>query len=130
MKDITIGHTLTETMIVKEHDLAVHVGSGSVEVLATPMMIAWMEHAAAACLSTFLEDGETSVGVMMNTTHDAATPCGMKVEVVAEITAIDRKKVCFHVVAKDETDTIGIATHERVVVNQEKFEQRAKAKGN
>lgn len=128
MKEVQLQTTYTEEHLVKEHDLAVRVGSGEVAVLATPMMIAWMEHASAACLKQYLEAGETSVGVMMNTTHDAATPCGMKVEISVEIIAVDRKKVTFEVIAKDEKDIIGRATHARVVVNQEKFEQRALSK--
>lgn len=128
MKEVRIGQTLTKEMVVEEKDLAVQVGSGSVSVFATPMMIALMEHAAAACLDAFLDEGETSVGVMMNTTHDAATPCGMKVCATAQIVAVDRKKIRFDIIAKDEKDVIGTAAHERVVVNKEKFEARAIAK--
>lgn len=128
MKEITIGQTYTKEMIVEEKDLAVRVGSGEVEVFATPMMIALMEHVAAMCLKQFLDEGETSVGVMMNTTHDAATPCGMKVSASATITAVDRKKVKFQVIAKDEKDVIGVCEHARVIVNKEKFETRAKSK--
>lgn len=128
MKEITIGTTLTKEVVVSEAQLACNVGSGIVEVYATPMMIACMENAAATCLAQFLDEGETSVGVMMNTTHDAATPCGMKVSVTAEISAVDRKKVSFTIVAKDEKDIIGTATHDRFIVNKEKFEAKAKAK--
>lgn len=128
MKDIVIGTEVSETICVREDQLACKVGSGIVSVYATPMMIAQMEHTACTCLNRFLEDGETSVGVMMNTTHDAATPAGMKVTVSAVITAVDRKKVSFEIIAKDEKDTIGTATHERFIVNKEKFEAKAQAK--
>lgn len=128
MKEITIGQTYTKEIVVEKQALAVNVGSGEVAVFATPMMIALMENVAAACLKEFLDEGETSVGVMMNTTHDAATPCGMKVNATATITAVDRKKVTFQVIAKDEKDVIGVADHARVVVNKEKFETRAESK--
>lgn len=128
MKDIIIGTSLVEESVVSKEDLASFVGSGIVNVYATPMMIALMEKAAATCLAQFLEEGETSVGVMMNTTHDAATPCAMKVSASATITAVDRKKITFSIQAKDEKDTIGIATHERFIVMKEKFEERANAK--
>lgn len=128
MKDIKLQATKTEERIVDEASLAKNVGSGSVAVFATPMMIALMEHTAATLLDEFLDEGETSVGVMMNTTHDAATPAGMKVYATAEITAVNRRKVSFRIEARDEKDVIGVATHDRVIVGKEKFEARAAAK--
>lgn len=130
MKEIKLHTKLTKKITVDETKLACAVGSGIVRVYATPMMIALMENAAATCLDQFLDEGETSVGVMMNTTHDAATPAGMEVEVCAEIVAVDRKKVSFHIVAKDEKDTIGIATHDRFIVKKEAFEAKAMSKLN
>ena len=128
MKEIKIGSVLTKEITVTDDLLACHVGSGIVNVYATPMMIALMENTACECLNPFLDEGETSVGVMMNTTHDAATPAGMKVSVTAEITALDRKKVSFSIIAKDEKDVIGKASHDRFVVVKEKFETKAQSK--
>lgn len=128
MKEITIGSVLTKELTVTDDLLACHVGSGIVQVYATPMMIALMENTACECLNPFLDEGETSVGVMMNTTHDAATPAGMKVRVTAEIIAVDRKKVSFSIIAEDEKDVIGKARHDRFVVNKEKFESKAQSK--
>lgn len=128
MKEITIGSVLTKELTVTDDLLACHVGSGIVQVYATPMMIALMENTACECLNPFLDEGETSVGVMMNTTHDAATPAGMKVRVTAEIIAVDRKKVSFSIIAEDEKDIIGKASHDRFVVNKEKFESKAQSK--
>lgn len=128
MKDIQINTSLTQDVIVDETMLASQVGSGSVNVYATPWMIAFMEHTAATCLEQFLDKEETSVGVMINTTHDAATPQGMKVTITATISAVDRKKVTFSIVAKDEVEGIGIATHERFVVHKAKFEARTQEK--
>lgn len=128
MKEIKIGSRFEKEIIVTEDKLAKAVGSGDVAVYATPMMIALMEEVSASCLAQFLEEGETSVGVEMNTTHSAATPVGMTVKAVAEIVAVDRKKVSFSVLATDEQDTIGTAKHDRFVVNKQKFEQRAAEK--
>lgn len=128
MKDIQINTSLTQEITVDETMLASHVGSGIVDVYATPMMIALMENTAAKCLDQFLDEGETSVGVMINTTHDAATPAGMKVVVQATISAVERKKVTFHIEAKDEVDVIGTATHDRFIVGKDKFEAKAKSK--
>lgn len=128
MKEVQLHHTYEETCTVTKDMLACNVGSGIVSVLATPMMIAKMEHAALECLAPFLEEGETSVGVMMNSTHDAATPCGMNIVVSAKIVAIDRKKISFEIIARDDQDQIGKASHDRFVVNKERFEQKAQAK--
>lgn len=130
MKEIICNTTYTVKTCVDESKLACNVGSGSVKVYATPMMIALMENCCATCLEQFLDEGETSVGVMMNTTHSAATPCGMNVNATCEIIAVDRKKVTFKVIAKDEKDIIGEATHERVIVPHVKFEERAYSKLN
>lgn len=128
MKEVQLHAKCQEEVIVDEAKLAYNVGSGIVSVYATPMMIAAMEHAAVQCLQPFLEEGETSVGVLMHTTHDAATPAGMKVRISAEIIAVDRKKVTFSIIAQDEKDIIGKASHERFVVMKEKFEAKAQAK--
>lgn len=128
MKEITLNTTYTQEIVVEERMLAANVGSGIVNVYATPMMIACMENTAVKCLEPFMEEGETSVGVMINSTHDAATPVGMKVRVSATITAVDRKKISFEIIAEDEKDIIGKASHDRFVVLKEKFEQKAKQK--
>ncbi|MEG1476001.1 MAG: thioesterase family protein [Longicatena sp.] len=128
MKDIQIHATYNQEITVSKELLASSVGSGIVDVYATPMMIALMENTATTCLNQFLEQGETSVGVMMNTTHDAPTPLGMKVFVSAEIVGVDRKKVSFKIIAKDEKDTIGTALHDRFIINKEKFEAKANSK--
>lgn len=128
MKEITINKIEKQEIVVEESMLACNVGSGIVEVYATPMMIALMENTAVKCLEEFMDEGETSVGILMNTTHDAATPAGMNVQVCAKIIAVDRKKVTFEITAQDEKDVIGKAVHERFIVQKDKFEQRAKAK--
>lgn len=128
MKEIKLHTSLQLEQIVSEQMLACHVGSGSVNVYATPMMIAFMEQAAATCLQSFLDEGYTSVGTMIQTTHTAATPVGMKVSVNAEIIAVDRKKVTFEITAHDEKDCIGKAIHERFIVQKEVFETKAASK--
>ena len=128
MKEIKLQASLTKECLVTSELLASSVGGGIVDVYATPMMIALMENTAAELLSQFLDEGETSVGIRIDTSHDAATPAKMKVWATAQITAVDRKKVTFHIVAKDEKDVIGTAQHERFIVNKEKFEAKAQSK--
>ena len=130
MKDITIGITHKETRKVSEDLSAKAVGSGEVAIYATPMMIALMENSAAMLLKQFLSEEETSVGTMINTTHEAATPCGMTVSAEAEIIKQEGRKITFQITAVDEAGIIGQAIHERVVVNKAKFEARAQAKLN
>lgn len=130
MKEIKINATKTIEKKVVHEMLANQVGSGEVAVLATPMMIAFMEECASTLLKEYLDEGETSVGIVMNTTHDAATPAQMKVRVTAEIIEVNGKKVTFKILAKDEKDVIGTATHDRFIVMKEKFESKAQAKLN
>ena len=94
------------------------------------MMIAGMEGTAVASVQDALEDGQTTVGTRVNVAHLAATPCGMKVRFVTELTAVspNGKGLTFNVAAYDETGLIGEGVHERVVVNKEKFESRTRDK--
>ncbi|MGI5895791.1 MAG: thioesterase family protein [Oscillospiraceae bacterium] len=122
------GKTFEVTKFVSEELLAKAVGSGDVAVFATPMMIAMMEEAAAKCIVPMLEPGQTSVGTMMNTSHVAATPAGMQVRAVATVTGVDGRSVTFRVEAFDEAGLIGEGTHSRVIVNHNRFEEKAQAK--
>ena len=119
----------SETVVGKEL-LASEVGSGLVTVYSTAMMIAGMEGTAVASVQDALEDGQTTVGTRVNVAHLAATPCGMKVRFVTELTAVspNGKGLTFNVAAYDETGRIGEGVHERVVVNKEKFESRTRDK--
>ncbi len=128
MKEVKTGASLTKRMTVTEKELAVNVGSGDVAVYATPMMLALMEGTAAQLLAEFLEEGETSVGTMISSSHLAATPAGMEVTATATITAAEGRKVSFAVEASDEKGLIGEGVHERFVVFKEKFEAKAQAK--
>ena len=95
------GH---QEITVEEKDLAIHVGSGTVHVLATPMMIANMEYTSAASVEELLGEGKTTVGVKVDVSHVAATPKGMKVTFDAELLEISAngKILTFHVEAHDE----------------------------
>lgn len=107
------------TKTVKEEDLAVNVKSGSLEVLATPVMIAWMEE--AACKALDLEEGLTSVGILMNVSHDLASPLGAVVEVCADPVSTEGRKIHFEVSAFMNGKSISKGVHDRFIVNAEKF---------
>lgn len=128
MKEIIPGAKTTKTTRVIPEMLADRVGSGSLEVFATPMMTALMENAAAACLQDFLDEGETSVGTMLSITHDAPTPVGEEVYATAILAEANGREVAFVVEAFDQHGKIGGGAHKRFVVNAEKFQAKANAK--
>ncbi|MGP1349954.1 MAG: thioesterase family protein [Stomatobaculum sp.] len=117
-------------LTVQEDELAVNVGSGSVRVFATPRMIAWIEYTAARSVEDALEAGKTTVGTIVNVSHVAATPAGMKVRIETELTEVSAngKLLTFRVSASDEAGLIGEGTHQRAVVDRERFEAKAAAK--
>lgn len=128
MKEINIGSKGSASLTVTADRLAVNVGSGSLEVLATPVMIMLMEKAACEAVAQFMEGDETTVGTQMNADHLAATPEGMSVTAEAVVTAVNGREICFEVTASDEAGLIGKGTHKRFLVFGGRFTEKAKAK--
>ena len=128
MKEIIIKSSFKSEEIVTKEKLASYIGSGNVDVYATPMMIALMENAAMKCLNVFLDGDESSVGTYISSSHLAATPLGMKVYAVSTITGVDGKKVDFKIEAFDECGKIGEAIHSRFIVNTDKFIAKTNSK--
>ncbi len=123
--EILIGAKLSKETKVTQENTAKTVGSGEIDVFATPMMIALIEEAAAACCKQFLEEGMTTVGTLVNVSHVAATPVGMTVRAEAEIAGVDGREITFTVKAYDEKGMIGEGQHKRFIVKTEKFRQKA-----
>jgi predicted thioesterase len=115
-------------LLVGEEHTAPRVGSGRVHVLATPVMINLIEAAALDAVERLLPAGRQSLGTVLNVRHVAATPVGMRVTATAEVTAVDGRTIRFRVEARDERELIGDGTHERVVVNVAKFDERVQRK--
>jgi fluoroacetyl-CoA thioesterase len=115
-------------LLVGEEHTAPRVGSGAVHVLATPVMINLMEAAALAAVEALLPPGHQSLGTVLNVRHIAATPVGMRVRASATVQRIEGRTVAFAVEARDERELIGDGTHERVVVNVGKFDERVQRK--
>lgn len=126
--EITVGLKGTVKETVNENITAEKVGSGSLPVFATPMMVAVMEKAACKALENSLDEGSTTVGTKVDVEHVAATPVGMEVTVTATVTAVDGRKISFSVEAFDEAGLIGKGAHDRFVVNAEKFTAKTYAK--
>lgn len=114
----------TVNEVVTEQNTALSVGSGSLKVYATPAMLTLIEKAACEAASTLLNEGETTVGTLLNVKHLAATPIGMKVSATAELAERDGRKFVFNVTAYDECGIIGEGTHERFLVFSEKFTEK------
>mgnify|MGYP003513441467 FL=1 len=110
-----------EKEIVNANNVATVVGSGSVEVFATPAMIALMEKTANNSLRNYLPEDCVSVGVEINTKHIKASAIGKEIVCKSELIKVDGKKLFFNISAYEGEDLIGQASHTRVVVNKEKF---------
>lgn len=118
---------VAELIVGPEHT-APHVGSGKIAVLATPVMVNLMEAAALAAVEAHLPEGYQTLGIRLDVSHIAATPIGMHVRARAELTKTDGRQLSFRVVAEDEAEIIGEGSHERVIVNVERFDQRVQQK--
>lgn len=110
-----------EKEIVNANNVATVVGSGSVEVFATPAMIALMEKTANNSLRNHLPEGCVTVGVEINTKHIKASGLGKEIVCKSELIKVDGKKIFFNISAYEGEDLIGQASHTRVVVDKEKF---------
>ncbi|NLW78568.1 MAG: thioesterase family protein [Ruminococcaceae bacterium] len=118
---ITIGQSFSCSVTVSAQNTARTVGSGNLDVFATPMMIALMEQAAAGCIAPQLDAGQTSVGVHIDVQHSAATPVGMAVQATATVTAVAGRQVTFAVTAGDDAGEIGSGRHTRAIVDAGRF---------
>ena len=126
--DIEVGLKNSAESIVTENDTALKVGSGSLQVLATPKMLALIEKAAADLVEKILPADYTSVGTLLNVKHTAPSPVGMKYFAEVTITEIDGRRIVFEVVAFDDCGEIGRGEHERFIVGREKFQQKANSR--
>ena len=109
---ITVGMHAEVSSLVEREDTALEVGSGSLLVYATPCMAA-------------MEEGTATVGTGLNLRHTAATPVGLDVRAEAEVTKVEGKVITFSIKAYDEKGEIGSAEHTRVVVNSQRFLEKA-----
>ncbi len=124
------GITGTQTITVTEDKTAQAMGSGTLLVFATPAMIALMENTAYKSVADELEEGAGTVGTLMNVKHVAATPVGMEVTCETKLVEVDRKRLVFEVKAYDAAGVIGEGTHERFIIDNERFLAKAEAKKN
>lgn len=104
------------------------VGSGSINVYASPSMIALMEAAAVDCVERHLAPGQATLGVHLEVNHTAATPPGLSVTAKATLVAVDGRKLTFEIEAHDTHEKIGTARHTRIIVDAERFKAKVASK--
>lgn len=130
MKHLEVGISANQKQLVTEAVTAKEMGSGELPVYATPSMIALVENTAYTSVSDCLEEGQGTVGTLMNVKHLSATPVGMEVTCETKLIEIDRKRLVFEVKAYDEKGCIGEGVHERFIIDNEKFLTKAESKKN
>ena len=116
------------TRTVGPADLASAIGSGQLDVFATPVMLGLIELAAASAVDHLLEEGSTTVGTHLDVRHIAPSPSGIEVRARAELVAVDGRKLSFTVEAFDAVERIGEGTHERAIVSAARLLARAAGK--
>ena len=121
--EVGVSHEINVTVTDKMS--AASMRSGSLNVLATPFMVALMEQAASELCDKYVPEGISTVGTALNISHLAATAIGMNVKAIAEVTAFDGRKISFNVKAFDDAGLIGEGTHERFTVKIDKFMLKA-----
>jgi len=113
------------SITVQESDSTRALGEDTLPVvLSTPRLIAYLEGAAHHAILPHLDEGQTSVGVLVNVRHLAATPLGMKARFRAELVAVEGRRLRFRVEAWDEVEKIAEGEHERFIIDRARFEER------
>lgn len=120
------GLSTRSSAIVAAGNTAAAMGSGDLEVFATPAMVALMENAAMTAVATALPEGSTTVGAEMNVTHIKPTGMGAEITATAVLTEVEGRKLTFNVGARDTEGMIGEGVHIRYVVDREKFMAKVK----
>ena len=125
---IEVGLKSSCEYIVNEKDTAIMFDSGALHTLATPMLICSAERTCKNLVDPLLKEGLGTVGTMVNMRHLAPTPAGMKYWCECEITAVEGRMIRFHVILRDEVETIGEGIHERFIINNEHFTAKTEGK--
>ena len=115
------GLSSQSSVTVSAGNTAAAMGSGDLDVFATPAMVALMENAAMSAVADELPEGSTTVGAMMNTTHIKPSAVGDTVSATAVLKEVEGRKLTFEVRAQDSKGVIGEGTHVRYIVDKEKF---------
>lgn len=118
---MNIGLSFTATTTVNQNNTAKALGSGDMDVFATPAMVALMENAAMNAVAPHLEAGQTTVGTQITTSHIKASALGATISATATLTAVDGRSLTFAITAREGDKVIGEGTHTRFIVDRERF---------
>jgi predicted thioesterase len=125
---VTVGSCIEDNQQVTLERVASHLGSGSLQVYATPAMVAFVEQTCRKLVEPQLPEGMTTVGIAITVRHSAPTPLGGKISIQAEIVLIEKNVISFQTELRDETEKIGEAAHKRAVIEIDRFTERAQKK--
>ncbi len=117
-----IERTVTQNMTARV------MGSGTLDVYATPCMIALIEETAHTSVAPYLEEGHATVGTLINVKHVSASPVGACVRCETTLAEVDVRRLVFDVRVYDDAGLIGEGTHERFVIAEERFTAKTEAK--
>ena len=120
------GYSYTSTTVVNNNNTAKTLGSGDMDVFATPAMVALMENAAMNAVAPHLEEGQTTVGTQISTSHIKASALGATITATAVLTAVDGRSLTFEITARDGENVIGEGVHTRFIVDRERFLSKLK----
>lgn len=120
------GLSARSIAIVAAGNTAAAMGSGDLEVFATPAMVALMENAAMTAVAPALPEGSTTVGAEMNVSHIKPSGLGAEITATAVLTQVEGRKLTFNVGARDAEGMIGEGTHIRYIVDRGKFMAKVK----
>lgn len=126
--ELAIGIKGKKERIVPYEQTAEYISSGLLPVFATPCMIQFMEETSRLSVEPYLAEGQSTVGTMVNVRHLASTFVGSKVTCESELIEIDRRRLVFSVKVYDETELVGEGTHERFIIDNQKFISKLEAK--
>ncbi len=128
IQEITVGSRIEDNQQVTLERVASHLGSGSLQVYATPAMVAFVEQTCRKLVEPHLPEGMTTVGIGLVVRHIAPTPLGGEVSIQAEIVLIEKNVISFQTELWDEMEKIGEAAHERAVIEIDRFTERVQKK--
>lgn len=126
--DIQTGLEISEMQTVSELLVAAHLGSGSLQVYATPAMVTFIEHSCRKLIEPLLPSGQTTVGTMIKVEHLAPTPLGAEVRIRASVIGVKGRQVQFAAELWDEVEKIGQAEHTRFIIYEDRFLERVRRK--
>ncbi len=125
---LEVGITGITEETVTEETLALRMSSGGLPVYATPRMIGMMEYTAWSSVEPYMEEGRGTVGTHLDVSHVSASPLGAHIRIESELEEIDRRRLVFRVRAFDDAGLIGEGTHERFIIDNQKFMDRTQSK--